>query len=82
MLEAIENVLYLTACTDCWLQKFEDTNLELKSLPAPKLVVTPDGLPNESFGDIAMVTEFISCFSGLLMPDDEYPIYTGKDYDF
>lgn len=49
----------------------------MKLLPQPKLVVTPDGLPNELFGDVTMVTEFISCYSGLLMPDDEYPIYTG-----
>ncbi|XP_060562617.1 LOW QUALITY PROTEIN: tyrosine-protein kinase BAZ1B-like [Ruditapes philippinarum] len=58
------------------MRKFEDTILDLQPLPAPTLVVTPDGLPNELFGDIAMVTDFISCYAGLLMPDDEYPIYT------
>lgn len=59
-------------------QKFEDQELsDLKSLPVPKLVPTPEGLPNELFGDIAMVTEFVSCYSGLLMPKDDYPIYTG-----
>ena len=47
-------------------------------MPAPKLVVTPEGIPNECFGDVAMVTEFIANYSGLLMPDDEYPIYTGS----
>ncbi|XP_078333883.1 tyrosine-protein kinase BAZ1B-like isoform X2 [Crassostrea virginica] len=58
-------------------QKFEDQELsDLKPLPAPKLVPTPDGLPNELFGDIAMVTEFVSCYSGLLMPKDDFPIYT------
>lgn len=57
-------------------KKFEDTELDLQPLPPPKLVITPDGLPNEKFGDITMVTEFISCYAGLLMPDDEYPIYT------
>ncbi|KAK3101036.1 hypothetical protein FSP39_000430 [Pinctada imbricata] len=57
-------------------KKFEDQDLELKPLPQPKLVPTPDGLPNELFGDIAMVTEFVNSYSGLLMPDDEYPIYT------
>ncbi|CAH1786083.1 unnamed protein product [Owenia fusiformis] len=57
-------------------KKFEDTELgdDLPALPAPKLVPTPEGLPNECFGDVAMVTEFISCYKGLLMPDDEYPI--------
>lgn len=59
-------------------QKFEDQELsDLKPLPVPKLVPTPEGLPNELFGDIAMVTEFVSCYSGLLMPKDDYPIYTG-----
>lgn len=58
-------------------QKFEDQELsDLKPLPVPKLVPTPEGLPNELFGDIAMVTEFVSCYSGLLMPKDDYPIYT------
>ncbi|XP_061178155.1 tyrosine-protein kinase BAZ1B-like isoform X1 [Saccostrea echinata] len=58
-------------------QKFEDQELSnLKPLPAPKLVTTPEGLPNELFGDITMVTEFVSCYSGLLMPKDDYPIYT------
>ena len=57
-------------------QRFEDTTLELKPLPGPKLVPTPESLPNECFGDVAMVTEFIANYAGLLMPDDEYPIYT------
>ncbi|KAJ8298927.1 hypothetical protein KUTeg_022987 [Tegillarca granosa] len=57
-------------------RRFEDQDLEQKALPQPKLVSTPDGLPNELFGDVAMVTEFISCYAGLLMPDDEYPIFT------
>ena len=39
--------------------------------------MTPEGLPNECFGDVAMITEFIANYSGLLMPEDEYPIYTG-----
>ena len=59
-------------------QKFEDQDLTSKPLPAPKLVSTPEGLPNELFGDVAMVTEFISCYMGLLMPDETYPILTGK----
>ena len=37
---------------------------------------TPDGLPNELFGEVAMVTQFISCYKELLIPDDEYPIMT------
>ncbi|XP_055996600.1 tyrosine-protein kinase BAZ1B-like isoform X2 [Ostrea edulis] len=58
-------------------QRYEDQELsDLKPLPAPKLVSTPEGLPNELFGDITMVTEFVSCYSGLLMPKDDYPIYT------
>ncbi|KAH3882244.1 tyrosine-protein kinase BAZ1B-like [Dreissena polymorpha] len=54
----------------------EDTEIELKALPEPKLVATPDGLPNEMFGDIAMVTEFISSYSGLLLAENEHPLYT------
>lgn len=57
-------------------KRYEDTDLELSPLPQAKLVPTPDGFPNELFGDVAMVTEFINCYSGLLMPESEYPIYT------
>lgn len=57
-------------------KRFEDTELDLSPLPAPKLVPTPEGFPNELFGEVAMVTEFINCYGGLLMPDSEYPIYT------
>ena len=57
-------------------KRFEDTELTLTPLPEAKLVSTPDGFPNDLFGDVAMVTEFINCFGGLLMPDSEYPIYT------
>ncbi|XP_077978529.1 LOW QUALITY PROTEIN: tyrosine-protein kinase BAZ1B-like [Glandiceps talaboti] len=55
-------------------QRYEDQELSLKPLPIPKLVQLPEGLPNTLFGDIAMVTEFISCYADLLMPDDPYPI--------
>ncbi|XP_072325430.1 tyrosine-protein kinase BAZ1B isoform X1 [Scyliorhinus torazame] len=55
-------------------KRFEDQNLVGKSLPALKLVDTPEGLPNTLFGDVAMVVEFLSCYAGLLMPDDQYPI--------
>ncbi|XP_067866303.1 tyrosine-protein kinase BAZ1B isoform X2 [Heterodontus francisci] len=55
-------------------KRFEDQTLAGKSLPALKLVDTPEGLPNTLFGDVAMVVEFLSCYAGLLMPDDQYPI--------
>ncbi|ELT91900.1 hypothetical protein CAPTEDRAFT_216422 [Capitella teleta] len=54
--------------------KFEDTELDLQPLPAPKIVPTPDGVPNELFGDVAMVMQFISTFRGLLMPDSKETI--------
>ena len=57
-------------------KRFEDTDLQLTPLPTAKLVPTPDGFPNSLFGEVAMVTEFINCYSGLLMPESEYPIYT------
>ena len=50
----------------------------LKPLPKPKMVITPPGLPNELFGDVAMVTEFISCYKGLLTPDDKEEIDLGR----
>ncbi|XP_014681000.1 PREDICTED: tyrosine-protein kinase BAZ1B-like isoform X2 [Priapulus caudatus] len=58
-------------------KKFDDKELaNLEPLPMPKLVQTPDGLPNDLFGDVAMVTEFLNCYAGLLMPDDPYPIHS------
>jgi len=60
------------------LQRYEDTELtDLKPLPTPTIVVTPDGLANELFGDVAMVLEFIGCYRGLLMPDKSCPISAG-----
>ncbi|XP_031447840.1 tyrosine-protein kinase BAZ1B isoform X2 [Phasianus colchicus] len=55
-------------------RRFEDQDLKGKNLPTFKLVDTPEGLPNTLFGDVAMVVEFLSCYSGLLMPDAQYPI--------
>ncbi|XP_005986927.1 tyrosine-protein kinase BAZ1B isoform X2 [Latimeria chalumnae] len=55
-------------------RRYEDQTLAGKLLPALKLVDTPEGLPNTLFGDVAMVAEFLSCYSDLLMPDDQYPI--------
>ena len=65
-----------TICQNVLFQRYEDQDLKLAPLPLPKLVPTPDGLPNELFGEVAMVTQFISCYRQLLMPDDEYPIMT------
>ncbi|VDI64118.1 bromodomain adjacent to zinc finger domain protein 1B [Mytilus galloprovincialis] len=59
-------------------KKFEDTELDLEPLPEMKIVPTPDGLPNELFGDVAMVTEFISCYQGLLIPNKEFPVSAEK----
>ncbi|XP_069470886.1 tyrosine-protein kinase BAZ1B [Ambystoma mexicanum] len=55
-------------------RRYEDQELTGKSLPTFKLVDTPEGLPNTLFGDVAMVVEFLSCYSGLLMPDGQYPV--------
>uniref|UniRef100_A0A672MIX0 Tyrosine-protein kinase BAZ1B n=1 Tax=Sinocyclocheilus grahami TaxID=75366 RepID=A0A672MIX0_SINGR len=55
-------------------RRYEDQELEGKSLPTFRLFDMPEGLPNTLFGDIAMVVEFLHCYSGLLMPDDQYPI--------
>ncbi|KAJ0063433.1 hypothetical protein NL108_002751, partial [Boleophthalmus pectinirostris] len=56
-------------------RRFEDQEItDGKALPVFKLVDMPEGLPNALFGQIAMVVDFLSCYAGLLMPDDQYPI--------
>lgn len=56
-------------------RRYEDQDIETgRSLPSPKLVDMPEGLPNDLFGDVAMVADFLHCYSGLLMPDDQYPV--------
>lgn len=56
-------------------RRFEDQEIEDgKPLPVFKLVDMPEGLPNTLFGEVAMVVDFINCYAGLLMPDDQYPI--------
>ncbi|XP_071955362.1 tyrosine-protein kinase BAZ1B-like [Antedon mediterranea] len=55
-------------------KRYEDQELLLKPLILPKPVVLPEGIPNTRFGDVAMITEFLNMYSGLLMPDDQYPI--------
>lgn len=56
----------------------EDTTLDLTTLPAPTLVPTPDGIPNEMFGDVAMIAEFMNTYKGLLLPDEELPVNSSK----
>nr|CAJ29032.1 Williams syndrome transcription factor [Xenopus laevis] len=55
-------------------KRYEDQDLTGKSLPTFKLVDTPEGLPNALFGDVAMVIEFLSGYSDLLLPDGQYPV--------
>ncbi|XP_076002074.1 tyrosine-protein kinase BAZ1B [Genypterus blacodes] len=56
-------------------RRYEDQEIEGgKSLPTFKLVDMPEGLPNTLFGNVAMVVDFLNCYAGLLMPDDQYPI--------
>ncbi|KAG5837644.1 hypothetical protein ANANG_G00241620, partial [Anguilla anguilla] len=55
-------------------RRFEDQELQGRSLPAFRLVDTPEGLPNALFGDVAMVTDFLNCYSGLLTPDGRCPV--------
>ncbi|XP_074497887.1 tyrosine-protein kinase BAZ1B isoform X2 [Sebastes fasciatus] len=56
-------------------RRYEDQEIEGgKALPTFKLVDMPEGLPNTLFGDVAMVVDFLHCYAGLLMPDDQYPI--------
>uniref|UniRef100_A0A3B5M1A5 Tyrosine-protein kinase BAZ1B n=1 Tax=Xiphophorus couchianus TaxID=32473 RepID=A0A3B5M1A5_9TELE len=56
-------------------RRYEDQEIEGgKTLPTFKLVDMPEGLPNTLFGSVAMVVEFLHCYAGLLMPEDQYPI--------
>lgn len=56
-------------------RRYEDQEIQGgKTLPTFKLVDMPEGLPNTLFGDVAMVVDFLNCYAGLLMPDDQYPI--------
>uniref|UniRef100_A0A3Q2ZY81 Tyrosine-protein kinase BAZ1B n=1 Tax=Kryptolebias marmoratus TaxID=37003 RepID=A0A3Q2ZY81_KRYMA len=56
-------------------RRYEDQEIEGgKTLPTFKLVDMPEGLPNTLFGSVAMVAEFLNCYAGLLMPNDQYPI--------
>uniref|UniRef100_A0AAQ5XPF1 Tyrosine-protein kinase BAZ1B n=1 Tax=Amphiprion ocellaris TaxID=80972 RepID=A0AAQ5XPF1_AMPOC len=56
-------------------RRYEDQEIECgKTLPSFKLVDMPEGLPNTLFGNVAMVVDFLSCYAGLLMPEDQYPI--------
>lgn len=56
-------------------RRYEDQEIEGgKALPTFKLVDMPEGLANTLFGDVAMVVDFLHSYSGLLMPDDQYPI--------
>ena len=43
----------------------------------PKLVTTPDGLANELFGDVVMVTQFIHSYHSLICNDRNQKIKTG-----
>lgn len=63
-------------------RRYEDQEIKGgKNLPEFKLVDMPEGLPNTLFGDVAMVTDFLHCYAGLLMPDDQYPITAGSLMD-
>ncbi|XP_045580422.1 tyrosine-protein kinase BAZ1B isoform X1 [Salmo salar] len=56
-------------------RRYEDLEIKGgKALPVFKLVDMPEGLPNSLFGDVAMVADFLNCYAGLLMPDDQYPV--------
>ncbi|CAK8676632.1 unnamed protein product [Clavelina lepadiformis] len=55
-------------------EKFEDLHLDrtgsAKRLPDVDLVVLPENLPNTTFGDIAMLCEFLHSYHMLLSPKD------------
>ncbi|XP_053638911.1 tyrosine-protein kinase BAZ1B isoform X2 [Cherax quadricarinatus] len=56
-------------------RKMEDKILSnLKPLPQPQLVPTPEEIPNSLFGDVAMVVEFIECYHGIVHTDKKKSI--------
>ncbi|XP_061575172.1 tyrosine-protein kinase BAZ1B [Cololabis saira] len=56
-------------------RRYEDQEIEAgKTLPTFKLVDMPERLPNTLFGSVAMIVDFLHCYAGLLMPNDQYPI--------
>ncbi|KAM4590167.1 tyrosine-protein kinase BAZ1B isoform 2-T2 [Fundulus diaphanus] len=59
-------------------RRYEDQEIDGgKALPTFKLVDMPEGLPNTLFGSVAMVVDFLHCYAGLLMPEDQYPVTAG-----
>ena len=63
----------------CFFQKCEDTDLmDSKPLPPCKPVNTPSGITAETFGDIAMVADFVHTFRNLLVPRETLHISIGK----
>ncbi|XP_068214437.1 tyrosine-protein kinase BAZ1B-like isoform X2 [Palaemon carinicauda] len=56
-------------------RKLEDKILsDLKPLPAPKLVPTPEEIPNSLFGEITMIIEFIECYREIVLTDKKNSI--------
>ncbi|XP_071534206.1 tyrosine-protein kinase BAZ1B-like isoform X2 [Panulirus ornatus] len=56
-------------------QKMEDKLLpDLKPLPQPQLVPTPEEIPNSLFGDVAMVVEFVECYHEIVKTDKKKSI--------
>ncbi|ROT68291.1 putative tyrosine-protein kinase BAZ1B [Penaeus vannamei] len=60
-------------------RKIEDKILtDTKPLPQPKLVSTPEEIPNSLFGDVAMIVEFIDCYREILVPEKKMSITCSK----
>ncbi|XP_066950593.1 tyrosine-protein kinase BAZ1B-like isoform X2 [Macrobrachium rosenbergii] len=56
-------------------RKLEDKILkDIKPLPPPKLVPTPEDIPNSLFGDITMIVEFIECYRDIVLTDKKKSI--------
>lgn len=52
--------------TSCRQLRFEDQSLQLSPLPAAAPVPLPAAFAPHLFGAVAMVSEFLGCYSGLL----------------
>ena len=60
-------------------QRYDDLELSnISPLPQAKPINLQGGLCNAAFGDIAMIVEFIYCYSKFLAPEETPTITAGR----
>lgn len=72
-------MLYFNHLLQLLNQKYDDLELtNIAPLPAAKPIILQGGLPNNAFGEIAMMIEFIYTFNKFLAPEESPTINAGK----